>query len=337
MNMNECQRSEVVPGGTPEFDSEVTVGAGIGTRVALPEGKERRVSLFRYAPAVLLLVIVVADAAQFADPDLWGHIRCGQAVLDQGRIILRDTYSYSAFGQLYRNHEWLTELLMALIYNHGGVIGLKLWKFTCVALTFGVLAAALSETGASAAVQLNTLMCAAVALILEIQFRPQLFTYLLFAAVLMILARHNYRGSAPIWLMIPIMALWANLHGGFVIGIGTLGIYTAVVGMQDLIAEKGLKRTLRLALVTLAGTLGTLATPWGISLWREVLRPVFSPTIRTLIVDWHPLTLVLAEQWKQGHLGILFYLFVFALMGALAITFALTPKEATSRWWLSPE
>jgi hypothetical protein len=284
------------------------------------------VSLFHYAPAFLLLVIIVADGAQFADPDLWGHIRCGQAVLEQGHIILRDTYSYSAFGQLYRNHEWLTEVLMALIYDHGGVIGLKLWKFTCAALTFGFLAAGLSETGASATVQLYTLMCTSVALMLELQFRPQLFTYLLFAAVLMILARHNYRGSARVWLAIPIMALWANLHGGFVIGIGTLGIYTAVVGMQDLIAEKNLKRALRLALITLGATLVTLATPWGIRLWHEVLRPVFSPTIRTLIVDWHPLTLVLAEQWKRSHLGVLFYVFVFGLMGSLAITFALTPK-----------
>src|SRR5216684_1949765 len=74
-----------------------------------------------------------------------------------------------------------------------------------------------------------------------------------------------------------------NVHGGFVIGAGTLGIYTAVVGIEDLSAEKGLKRALRLALITLAATLVTLATPWGISLWQEVIHPVFSPTIRTLI------------------------------------------------------
>ena len=306
--------------------SEANLRAGNTILPGYPNGEERRVSLFHYAPAFLLLVIVVADRAQFTDPDLWGHIRAGQAILEQGHIILRDTYSYSAFGQLYRNHEWLTEVLMALIYNHGGVIGLKLWKFTCAALTFGFLATGLSATGAGATVQLYTLMSASVALMLEMQFRPQLFTYMQFAALLMILARHNYRGSARIWLMIPIMALWANLHGGFVIGIATLGIYTAVVGMQDLIAEKGLKRTLRLASITLAATLVTLATPWGISLWQEVLHPVFSPTIRTLIVDWHPLTLALAEQWRASHFGVLFYLFVLGLMGCLAITFALTPK-----------
>ena len=299
--------------------------AGSNNRPEYPSD-ERRVSLFHYAPAFLLLVIVVADGAQFADPDLWGHIRAGQAILEQGHIILRDTYSYPAFGQLYRNHEWLTEFLMALIYNHGGVIGLKLWKFSCAALTFCFLAAGLSETGASATAQLYTLMCTSVAIILEVQFRPQLFTYLLFAAVLMILARHNYRGSARILLVIPIMTLWANLHGGFVIGIATLGIYTAVVGMQDLIGKKDLKRALGLALVTLVAAAATLATPWGIKSWREAIRPLFSPLIRTLIVDWHPLTLALAEQWKQSHSGLLFYLFVFGLMGCLVITFALSPK-----------
>ncbi len=46
-------------------------------------------SLFLYAPAFLLLVIVVADGAQFADPDLRGHIRAGQAVLEQGYLAER--------------------------------------------------------------------------------------------------------------------------------------------------------------------------------------------------------------------------------------------------------
>jgi hypothetical protein len=96
--------------------------------------------------------------------------------------------------------------------------------------------------------------------------------------------------------------------------------------MQDLLEEKDLKRALRLGLITLAATLVTLANPWGIRLWHEVIRPVFSPTIRTLIVDWHPLTLALAEQWKQSHSGVLFYVFVFGLMGTLAITFAVTPR-----------
>jgi hypothetical protein len=35
----------------------------------------RPTSLLRYAPAIVLLLIVVADSAQLPDPDLWGHLR----------------------------------------------------------------------------------------------------------------------------------------------------------------------------------------------------------------------------------------------------------------------
>ncbi len=45
------------------------------------------------------------------------------------------------------------------------------------------------------------------------------------------------------------MALWGNLHGGFIIGIATLAVYTGVVGLQDLIAGRGLERGLRLGCI----------------------------------------------------------------------------------------
>jgi hypothetical protein len=36
-----------------------------------------RVSLLHYSPALIFIVIVVADTARQADPDLWGHVRFG--------------------------------------------------------------------------------------------------------------------------------------------------------------------------------------------------------------------------------------------------------------------
>ena len=90
---------------------------------------------------MVLLLIVVADTAQFPDPDLWGHLRFGQAALASGHVIARDTYSYSVAGGLWRNHEWLTEIVMAVFYNSLGVVGLKLWKFGCVAATMVLMAA----------------------------------------------------------------------------------------------------------------------------------------------------------------------------------------------------
>jgi len=45
--------------------------------------------------------------------------------------VARDSYSYSASGGPWRNHEWLNEIVMAVVYNHLGVVRLKWWKFTC--------------------------------------------------------------------------------------------------------------------------------------------------------------------------------------------------------------
>ena len=120
------------------------------------------VSLFRYAPALVLLLTVIADSHQLTDPDLWGHIRFGQAVIAAGHPINTDPYSYSASGMPWHNHEWLTELLMGWLYNSLGVVGLKLWKFSCTAATIVLLADAMGETGASASLQMNLLLLASL-------------------------------------------------------------------------------------------------------------------------------------------------------------------------------
>ena len=108
-----------------------------------------RSSLLYYSPALMLLRIVVADSAQFPDSDLWGHLRFRQAGLTSGHIVARDSYSYGASDGLWRNHEWLTEIVMAVVYNHLGVVGLKLWKFTCLAATIVLMATGMAETDAS--------------------------------------------------------------------------------------------------------------------------------------------------------------------------------------------
>jgi len=273
-----------------------------------------------------LLIITIADAGQLTDPDLWGHIRFGQAALAQHHTVMHDSFSYTAFGSLFENHEWLTDIVMATIYGHGGIVGLKLWKFTCTASTIVCLALALAETGATFSIQSNILLAAALALMPQLQFRPQLFTFAFFAAMLAILARHHYRGSAPMWILVPIMLLWVNLHGGFVIGIATLGLYGGVVGLEDLVAGRSLKRGFGLVGFALASALAPLATPFGIDTWRMVLRAVFNPVLRINIVDWHPLRLAMAQQWHAAHSGVVYYLLVLGFIAAFVITFALKPR-----------
>ena len=126
-----------------------------------------RVSLIRYSPALILFAIVIADARQHSDPDLWGHVLFGRQLLAHGVLPRENPYSYSAPGFPWLHHEWLSEVLMGALFDKLGTAGLKLLKFTCTTGTICFIAAAESETIAPALVQLSILLVAALLLMPE--------------------------------------------------------------------------------------------------------------------------------------------------------------------------
>jgi len=282
--------------------------------------------LCRCAPSLVLFAIVAADCGRYADTDLWGHIVFGNLILHARRLVAYDPYSYSVPGHRWLRHEWLSQAIMASAYDAAGVIGLKLWKLACTAATIVFIAAAEGETGAPIMIQFGVLMVAAFALIPQMQFRPQLFTWALMAALMAGLTRDNFGRRAPIWLAIPGLALWANLHGGFFIGVVMLGVYTAVTGLQDLIAGRGLRRGGRLAGITAAAALATIATPGGFETWRAVAISLVNPMTRQVMVDWQPLIAVIAEQMRESYSGMNFFACVIGMFAATAICVAVAPR-----------
>ncbi len=281
-------------------------------------------SLFRYSPGLILITIAIADSIRLPDPDLWGHIRFGQAVLQLHHLVLHDPYSYSAADHYWNNHEWLTEVLMAAIFNHAGVFGLILLKLACTAVVILALAAALAETGSSTLVQFAVLIGSAVVIKPQLQFRPQSFTFALLAVLIYLLTSDAYRRAGRLWLAIPLLALWANLHGGFIMGIAALGTYAAVSGLQDVMAGRGYDRAIRLAAITGAATLATLATPYGFGTWETVGHALHNPYTRSVIEEWQPLASAAIAHWRQHRFLISNYDIGIAMMAAAGISWALT-------------
>lgn len=287
---------------------------------------ETGLSLFRAAPALVVLAIMVADSGRFADPDLWGHIRFGQAVLNQGHLIQHDPYSYSAPGHLWLNHEWLSEVTMAWLYNRFGVPGLNLLKLVCATATVTFLAAAEAETAAPLAVQAAVLIAAAVIISPQLQFRPQMFTFALMSALLALLARRNYRGSSQLWLAVPILALWANLHGGFIVGLAALAAFSAAVTLKDRITGRR-RQPVALWLTTALAALATLATPYGVGTWNAVAHALANPVTHYAILDWRPLVPALTAQWRAGGQGVAFPLLGVTMLAAFVLSVALAPNS----------
>src|SRR6266404_4380514 len=167
-----------------------------------------RVSLLRYSSALVLFAIVIADARQHSDPDLWGHVLFGRQLLAHGSLPRDNPYSYSAPGFPWLHHEWLSEVLMGALFDKFGTAGLKILKFLCTAGTICFIAFAEFETSASALAQLSILLVAALLLMPAMQFRPQLFDFLFLSATIFLLVRHHRRGKGVLWVAIPMVAIW---------------------------------------------------------------------------------------------------------------------------------
>jgi hypothetical protein len=293
------------------------------SRIAQIAAPARPVWLLRYSPVAVLIAILIADSNRHTDPDLWGHLRFGQSFIADRYIPRHDIYSYTSAGFAWRDHEWLAEVIMAAIYNAAGVVGLKLWKFACTALTVFFIADTEAQTGAPPRIQLAILYVAAFGSVLQSQFRPQMFTFVLLGALLSLLTRENYRRAAPLWLAVPLMALWANLHGGFFIGIAALALFTGVATIVDAVSGAGWRRGARLCMLSISAAAATLLNPYGLGMWGAVAHALRNPYTRNVVTDWQPMLWAMVMRSRSAPSGVVLYLAVIALIAALGLSFAM--------------
>jgi hypothetical protein len=297
-----------------------------------------RISLIRYSPALVLFAIVIADFRQLSDPDLWGHILFGRDLLAHGSLPFNNIYSYSAPACPWLHHEWLSEVLMSWIFDNYGAFGLKLLKFICTAGTISFVVLAMAETGATAALQSVILLLVALIVVPEMQFRPQIFDFLFLSAIIAMLSRHNWRGSAPLWIAIPMIAIWINLHGGFFIGLVAMGVYGAATIASDFLkgivgraaVHAGTRRGFEILAITAAAAATTLLTfliPPARDSWYTLIYSLRNPATSSTIVDWRPLitSIIVAPA---GSLERKYFIMVLLFFAAAAISVILKPRGA---------
>jgi hypothetical protein len=236
-----------------------------------------------------------------ADPDLWGHVRFGQDLWETGRIIRPDVYSYLAADQLWINHEWLAEAIFARLYSSFGSPGLIALTITVGLGIVGLIYWHLLQRRVAPAGAVCIIAFFALPLrpgLLNV--RPQVFTYLLFLLILLIVDAAERGALRWLWAVPPIIAVWANLHGGVLAG---LGIYL-IWGVAHLAAEVWLQRRLpvllerpQLAIVAsmITGCFALLLNPYGIKLVAFLLHTATVP--RPEIADWKPITI--SGTWGQ--------------------------------------
>ena len=219
--------------------------------------------------------VLYACSLTVADPDLWGHLRFGQDFWAAGRVIRTDPYSYLTAGRLWINHEWLAEAVFAAAFARLGPLGLGLLKAALCCLTVWIGRRFLLRRGLSP-LRANLLLAASLLPFIN-QFgalRPAVFSFLFFLLTLLTIHAAESGAGRSLWLAPLFFALWANLHGGFLAGLGLLFLWA-------------LLRPRRLGLC-LGCALATLANPYGIRLWLFLWRTALGA--RWDILEWNPIS-----------------------------------------------
>jgi len=194
--------------------------------------------------AILFLALFVMATREISDPDFWWHLRTGQFITETFSIPRADIFSHTNFGKPWVTHEWLSELFIYAIFLLGSFPLLTLVFAAIIMLSFALVYA---RCDGKPLVAGFAVLFAALATAPTWGVRPQMLSMLMVSVFLWVLnpsviaseakqSPHSaswglLRRSTPrndiigIWILIPLMILWVNLHSGFALGIAILGIY----------------------------------------------------------------------------------------------------------------
>jgi hypothetical protein len=170
----------------------------------------------QWLPALLLSIAAFAGPAlsPLSDPDVWWHLKAGTEFLSGGPLPFRDTWSCTAQGRPWINHEWLAEVFLALARRIGGETGVVLLGALVLALAAFFIFRAAHRDGLPPAFIAILSCLGALAISDRLLPRPQIFTYLCLALLLERLGAIR-RGASP-WMLPVLQLLWTNLHGPWV-------------------------------------------------------------------------------------------------------------------------
>ncbi len=183
--------------------------------------------------ALAALLLLACFTTELADSDAYWHLATGKYIVQQRTLPVPDPFSFTTYinparpgEETVRNfnltHEWLYQVFMYLAYAGGGYGGVILLRaLLMAACAFGAGLWTWRRTQGF----YRAMGAAAVTALMASFFnsdRPYQLTYFLIVAVILILEYRRF-----LWLLPPIFLIWANAHGGFLMGFVVLGAYGA--------------------------------------------------------------------------------------------------------------
>ncbi|MCU0692149.1 MAG: hypothetical protein MUF54_12185, partial [Polyangiaceae bacterium] len=253
----------------------------VGYQLRFAAPFSRLLTLFRLSlPQVSAALLLAWTATLCFTPennnnDVWLHFRVGYDVLHTRGFPRVDSYSAVAGGRPFIAHEWLSAVIFYLLHKVGSEAVLPVLNSLVAGTVAALLWFSLRKEDRALVFSAPLLAVTGYCMTSQIQARPHLFTLLFVALWTFVFERWRTSRRWTTLALLPFVQLvWANLHGGYLLGLVLIGLVTAgaatTVLLRNWAPEERFtaKETCQLGATAAACALACLANPYG---WRLLL------------------------------------------------------------------
>lgn len=278
---------------------------------------------------ILIFALLLKHSYVYLDPDFGWHLKTGQEIITTGQVPSVNSVNYTLSGQSWVDHEWLTNALVYWVYTNWGYLAINIIFALIPLLSLMVLNRFIikEHTREKTNIWLFILIeiSGLIALMPHFGVRMQEITFLcvLLLSLTLYYYNKNKKWTTLLWLL-PLFYLWANTHGGFLIGWIILFLFFLAktserllfkflpwkfIDFKDILSWAQIRSYVLIALTALATT---FFTPYGLKLY-EFFQTYTNTFYFNNILEWLP-------QWNYPYV----YpqcLFICLILSALAINF----------------
>jgi hypothetical protein len=261
-------------------------------------------ALWAVALAVSLPSLLIQDS--------WLDLVDGRLIAQHGLPHV-DTQTLWTLGRHWTDQQWGAHLALYELVRAGGLRAALGFDIVCVLVSVAILAVAGRRLGGSPRSTAIALCLPLLATPWLAQLRAQTFALVLFAGVFVLLVQDGRAPSRRVLLVLPLLAVWANLHGSVALG-------AALVAIRGLMLASSRQSRVRGLALVIGSPLCLLVSPYGFRLVAYYRLMLLDPPLAHYVSEWKPPALVASNA--------IFFLSAVAVIGLWAVRGrALTPFE----------
>lgn len=290
-------------------------------------------SIWKY---LIILSVFILTVQMPIDLDLGWHLRYGQYFFQTGHVLRDNIISYVWPAYTWVQASWGYDLLVYELFTRFGFWGLSVTCALVSTAIFLLVVSPVRKKSPQFLVFLALVFLTQTVPLYAAGMRSQTPSSLFFALFLLLVSPAVFSASPWIFALPVLTVLWANMHGGFALGVILAWIIWACYGVVLVFRKKaglGWKRFFVVGAVVAVATVTPVINPWGFRIYEETFKHSTNINL-TLIGEWTPLTsdrietalfglvalLVLFTAFKRRRVSDLPYLAAFFVSAYLAVS-----------------